>query len=241
MKGLGVNYYSWESAREALRVHFASFVPLHVITLTPEMCVRMADDPDFNRLVRNAGMVIADGIGVVWGETRISHRKPKKIPGIELASWALEEVDRIAGRVYLVGSKPEVVKKAAVNIEGDFPRLKVAGFHYGYFSPDEEESIVKEISEKNPHLVLVGMGSPRQERFIAENLSSLKCAVAMGVGGSFDVWSGSIRRAPSCFRTTHTEWLYRIFSQPRERIKRIPSLWRFVVTVIKSPEKFDGN
>jgi N-acetylglucosaminyldiphosphoundecaprenol N-acetyl-beta-D-mannosaminyltransferase len=231
-KGLGITHYTREGAREALRQHFASFIPLQVVTLTPEMCVRANGDPEFDSIIRNAGMVVADGIGVVWGESRLSGRRPDKIPGIELATWALEEVDRLAGRVYLLGARPEVVGKTAKRLSGDFPRLALAGFHDGYFAEKDENSIVGAISETQSHLVLVGMGSPKQEMFIARHLSELKCAVAMGIGGSFDVWSGHVRRAPALFRATHTEWLYRIFTQPGERLKRVPALFRFIGQIL---------
>ncbi len=229
--GLGVTHPSWELAVSAIRQHFASFIPLHVITLAPEMCVRAWEDPDFRTIIDRAGLVVADGVGVAWGEGRLTGSKPEKVPGIDLATWALEEVDRIAGRVYLLGSRPEVIEKAARNIAGDFPRITLSGYHDGYFSA--EEKIVQAISAVVPHLLLVGMGTPLQEQFISRHLNDLKCAVAVGVGGSIDVWSGAIRRAPSLFRATSTEWLYRTIAQPRERLKRLPILWRFAAGVLR--------
>ena len=230
--GLGITHPTRKSAREAIRQHFASFIPLHVVTLAPEMCVRACDDSEFSRIIDNAGMVVADGVGVAWGEGKLTGVKPEKVPGIELATWTLEEVDRIAGRVYLLGSKPEVVEKAAERLSGDYPRLTIAGFRDGYFNEDDEAGIVEEIADRNPHLLLVGTGSPKQEFFIAKHLTDLKCAVAIGIGGSFDVWSGMVNRAPGFFQKTGTEWLYRTLSQPGDRLKRIPVLWRYMMLII---------
>jgi len=231
--GLGVTHTTRQKARDAIRTHFASFVPAQVVTLTPEMCVRAVDDPEFRSIIESAQIVVADGVGVRWGEGRLSGLKPEKIPGIELAKWALEEVDRIAGRVYLLGSRPDVVAKTAEQLSLACPRLTVTGYRDGYFNDVEESDVVLSIASANPHLVLVGMGSPRQEIFINNNLINLNCGIAIGVGGTFDIMSGSIRRAPAFFRSTGTEWLYRTVTQPGERLARLPELFRFINLVLK--------
>ena len=230
--GLGVTHPTWQQAKDALRIHLASFIPAQVVTLTPEMCVRARDNEDFGRIIADAAIVVCDGVGVAWGENRLTGERPEKIPGIDLADWALEEVDRIAGRVFLLGATDETVKVAVEKIENEYPRLKVAGFHDGYFDESEKEGIVKAIAEANPHLVLVGMGSPKQEIFISCHLNDLRCGIAMGIGGSFDVWSGNTRRAPGFFRATGTEWLYRTISQPGARLRRLPVLLRFIGMVL---------
>ncbi len=232
IRGLGVTHTSWQMAKDALRTHFASFVPAQVVTLTPEMCVRAQKDREFRSVLETARIVVSDGVGVSWGEGHLTGTKPEKVPGIDLSRWALEEVDRIAGRVWLIGSKQHVIEKTAERIGLDYPRLTLSGYHDGYFSEDHEPELVKSVAETNPHLVLVGMGSPKQEFFIEKNLNDLKCAVAIGVGGTFDVLSGSIRRAPDFFRATGTEWLYRIVTQPGERLGRLPELMRFVFMVL---------
>lgn len=231
--GLGVTHSTWSSAKDALRLHLSALIPVQVVTLTPEMCIRASENEAFNSIIQNAGIVIADGVGVVWGEGILKGKKPDKIPGIELAQWALSEVDRIAGRVFLLGARPEVTQKAAEAISGDFPRLTVPGWQDGYFDPSEERAIVERISSTQPHLLLVAMGSPKQEFFIASHLLDLKCAVAIGVGGAFDVWSGAVKRAPAVFRLTGTEWLFRTLTQPRARLNRIGLLARFIGMVLK--------
>jgi N-acetylglucosaminyldiphosphoundecaprenol N-acetyl-beta-D-mannosaminyltransferase len=160
------------------------------------MCVRADRNPDFDAIIRGAAIVVADGVGVAWGERHLTRARIEKIPGIDLAAWALEEVDRIGGRVFLLGAKPGVVKTAAENVSRNYPRLSVVGSRDGYFTETEEVEVVRTIAATEPHLLLVGMGSPKQEVFIAGHLDHLGCAVAMGVGGTLDVWSGTVRRAP---------------------------------------------
>ena len=231
--GLGVTHRTWENARDALRAHLVSFVPAQVITLTPEMCVRTSEDAGFRAIVERAAVVVADGVGVVWGEARLTGRHTERIPGIDLANWALEEVDRMAGRVYLLGGRSERVERAAERLSRAFPRVTLAGWRDGYFRAEEEAEVVAAIAETTPHLVLVGMGSPRQERFISSYLHELRCAVAMGVGGAIDVWSGAVRRAPALFRATGTEWMYRTLTEPGARLRRLPTLWRYVSLVLR--------
>jgi len=232
-KGLGITHPTWDSVRDSIRANMGATIPTQVITLTPEMCARSHSDEKFRIMIDNADIVVADGIGVVWGEGRLTGKKPEKIPGIELALWSLEEAYRISGKVYLLGSKAEIVKKAAERVAFQYPRLSVSGFHDGYFSPDEEQSIVDEIALIEPNLLLVGMGSPLQEEFISRNLRKMRCGVAIGVGGTFDVLSGSVKRAPGFFRATGTEWLYRTLSQPGSRLKRLPKLAEFVGIVLR--------
>lgn len=230
--GLGVTHRTWSDAKAAILTSIESSAPSQVVTLTPEMCVRADSDPVFSDIIRNAAIVVADGIGIVWGETKLTGKHVDKIPGIDLASWAIGEIDKIGGKIYLLGSKPDVVEKAVDFIKEKYPGIESIGFHDGYFKSGDEGNVVSEIATFAPHLLLVGMGSPRQENFIAKNLVDLNCSVAIGVGGSFDVWSGKIKRAPSIFRKTGTEWLFRTITQPSSRIGRIPLLWKFTGLVL---------
>jgi N-acetylglucosaminyldiphosphoundecaprenol N-acetyl-beta-D-mannosaminyltransferase len=230
---LGVKNPTWDSAKDAIRSNLNLFKPTQVVTLTPEMCLLADRDPEFRDIIKNANVVVADGVGVVWGEGHLTGKKPEKIPGIDLATWAIEETSKINGRVFLLGAKEEIVKSAVENLINKFPGLNISGWHNGYFESADENKIADEIAIVQPHLLLVGMGSPRQEFFITHHLHDLNCAVAIGVGGSFDVWSGAVKRAPEFFRITGTEWLYRTFLQPRARFHRLGQLWMFVLSVLK--------
>jgi N-acetylglucosaminyldiphosphoundecaprenol N-acetyl-beta-D-mannosaminyltransferase len=230
--GLGVTHHLWKDAQTAILHCFESRSQCQVITLTPEMCVRSETDKEFSVVLSGAAIVVADGVGVVWGESKLSGKHTEKIPGIDLASWAISEVEKLHGRIYFLGSRRDVVEKAKDFISLKYPGLGSIGYRDGYFRDDEEVLVVNEIASFEPHLLLVGMGSPKQEYLIARNLQNLKCNLAIGVGGSFDVWSGTVRRAPSFFRKTGTEWMYRTLTQPGSRIKRIPELWKFTGLVL---------
>ncbi len=232
-QGLGVTHYTWSEAKTSLSERLTGDRPTQVVTLTPEMCVRASREPDFMEVIFHAGIVVADGVGVTWGEGRLTGRKPEKIPGIEFGEWALAEVARIKGSVFLLGSKADVVEKTSEELPVKFPGLSVAGFRDGYFEQGDVGEVVKQVADTCPDLLLVGMGSPRQEFFIADNLGKLDCRVAIGIGGSFDVWSGHVQRAPDIFQKTGTEWLYRTTTQPGQRMGRVPMLWQFVRMVLR--------
>jgi len=229
---LGITHYTWDEAKSSLFNHLENFKPVHVITLTPEMCVRAHEDGEFRKIIDRAGIVIADGIGVVWGEGKLTGRKPEKIPGIEFASTALKYLDEMKGKCFLIGARPEVVSAAAENLKKEYPSLVVAGCQDGYYKPASENEIVKKIASTKPHLVLVGMGSPKQEEFISKHLEDLNCAAAIGVGGSFDVWSGNVERAPEGVQKAGMEWLYRTLKQPGSRAGRLMKLMRFTSLVL---------
>jgi len=231
-KGLGVTHYRWVDAKADLFNHIANFDGIQVVTLTPEMCVRAHEDDEFREIILNAAMVVADGVGVVWGQGRLTGRVPEKIPGIELAGAACDYLAMTKGRCFLLGGKPEVVKEAAGKLMILYPSIMVSGWQDGYFDASQEDEIVEKIASHKPHLVLVGTGSPKQEIFISNNLDKLNCAAAIGVGGSFDVWSGKVRRAPQAFRKTGLEWLYRTSTQPTSRAGRLRDLMRFTGMVL---------
>lgn len=235
--GLGVTHYTWSDAKSTILGALELCTPSQVITLTPEMCVRAESDSDFSEIISRASIVVADGVGVAWGESKLSGRSVEKIPGIDLASWAIGAIEKIGGRLFLLGAKPDVIEKTAAAIERDYPGIASIGLRDGYFVPEEEDQVVSEIANANPHLLLVGMGSPKQEFFISKYLSRLNCCIAIGVGGSFDVWSGTVKRAPEFYRKTGTEWLYRTVTQPSTRIGRIPKLWKFTGIVFKKARR----
>ena len=134
--------------------------------------------------------------------------------------------------VYFFGGAPGVAQKAAEMMEIKYPGLKIVGVHNGYFDEKEERKIIADIKRVQPSLLLVGLGSPKQEKWIYNNLRLTGAKVAIGIGGSFDVMSGNLKRAPKIFCKLGLEWFYRLITQPT-RFKRMLKLPKFVVTVLK--------
>ena len=200
-----------------------------VVTINPEMM----SNPDMIEIVNNAQLVIPDGIGVEIG-LKISGHNVRRIPGIQFAYRMLEECAKSNKTVALVGTKPEIVKQAAENLTENIPDLNIVYVQDGYFKDDYR--VLKELEETQPRLVLCALGSPKQELFILEAMKQLPESLFIGVGGSFDVWSGYVQRAPEIWQKLGLEWLYRTLKEP-QRFKRIfPTLPLFVMRVLK--EKF---
>lgn len=214
-------------------IKYANTISGQVITINPEMIENASQNPDFAEIINSAELVIPDGIGVEIG-LKILGYNVRRIAGIEFSHRMIEECAKNSQSVALVGAKPQIVEKAKENLEKEISGLYITYAHDGYFSNDEE--IINELKIRQPRLVLCALGSPKQEEFIIKAKQVLPNALFVGVGGSFDVWSGVVERAPEIYQKLGLEWLYRTIKEPK-RFKRIfPTLPLFVLKVLR--EKF---
>lgn len=219
--GYKIDTFDFESA-----VEHAKNASGMVVTINPEMM----SNPDMIDIVNSAEMVIPDGIGVEIG-LKIFGYNVKRIPGIQFARRMIEETAKAGQPVALVGAKPEVVEKCAENLEKEIENLNIIYVQNGYFKDDER--VLAELKQSNPRLVLCALGSPKQELFIKEAQKLLPNALFIGVGGSFDVWSGTVERAPEIWQKLGLEWLYRTIKEP-QRFKRIfPTLPLFMLRILR--------
>lgn len=224
--GYDIDTFDFEGA-----IDYAKNISGQVVTINPEMM----SNQNMIDIVNSSELVIPDGIGVQLGLLIMGHNI-KRIAGIKFAFRMLEECAKDGKSVALVGAKPEIIEKAIENIKSNILNLDIVYSHDGYFQNDDE--ILKELSAENPRLVLCALGSPKQELFIQKAKSMMPNSLFIGVGGSFDVWSGHVKRAPEIWQKLGLEWLYRTIKEP-ERFKRIfPALPLFVLRVFK--ERFKG-
>jgi len=201
-----------------------------IVTLNGEMAAKAFKDKEFFDIIKKSDLVIPDGIGIVWGASINGEKIVYRIPGVEFA-WELLRVASEKGyRVYLLGAEEQVLKKAVKQIRNHFPSLCIVGFHSGYFDKDEERRIIEEIRKDKVQILLVGMGGGKQEKWIWRH-KDLNIPVCIGIGGTFDVWSGRLKRAPVVIQKMGIEWLYRIIIQP-SRIVRVGNIISFAIKVI---------
>lgn len=206
-----------------------------VVTINPEMIEYASKNPDFAKIINNAELVIPDGIGVQIGLKILGHNV-RRIPGIEFARKALEKYSNEGKSVALIGAKPQVIEKAVINLKQEIPNINIVYYHDGYFKDNNE--IFSELVKLRPSIILSALGSPKQEEFNYQGKQLLSDSLFIGVGGSFDVWSGEVERAPEIYQKLCIEWLYRTIKDPK-RFKRIfPTLPMFVLKVLK--EKITG-
>ena len=224
--GFNIDTYSFEEAISEGKALIDGDKVAQVVTINPEMFEYANKDMDFVNIVKEAEMVIPDGIGVKIA-LKINGHSVARIPGVDFAKRLLHESAKNNIPVAIIGAKEDIILKAIENLQKEISGLNIVYYHNGYF--DNDEIIYNDLLEKSPKLILVAMGSPRQEKFIYNAKKILKPALMVGIGGSLDVWSGSIKRAPKVFQVLGLEWLYRTIKQPA-RFKRIfPTLPLFII------------
>ena len=201
----------------------------YVVTPNPEIVMTCWENPDAMEAVQNADLVLPDGVGVVYGAKILGTPLKGKLPGIDFATELMRRMASRGGRVYLLGAKPGIAETAGVRMQEQFPGLIVCGTHDGYFQDDAP--IIEEINALQPDLLLVCLGAPKQELWMHRNRPVLKVGLMAGLGGSLDVFAGTVKRAPVFFQKFGLEWFYRLVKEPW-RFKRMMKLPKFLFACI---------
>lgn len=192
----------------------------HLIGVNADKLLQMRDDPWMDACVRRCEVVNADGASMVMAAGRLGVEVPERVAGVDLMRELCALAERKSHPVYLLGAKADVVARAAGALKRDFPALTIVGHRDGYFGEEEFDSVVSEVSAAKPSIVFVGITSPKKERLI-ERFRELGVSGAfVGVGGTFDVVSGCIPRAPMWMQKANLEWLFRMAQEPRRLVKR---------------------
>ncbi|MGQ9779234.1 MAG: WecB/TagA/CpsF family glycosyltransferase [Bacillota bacterium] len=218
--------------------------PLRVITLNPEMAMRARKDETLAACFRGEVLVVPDGIGIVLAVRRQGWRGVVRVPGIELCERLAVEAAHYGWPVFLFGGRPGIAEEAAATLVRRYPGLTVAGTAHGYLRPEEEPGLVSTIAASGARLLFVGLGVPKQEVWLAQNLAATGARVGIGVGGSFDVLAGRVSRAPAAWRRLGLEWAYRFLREPRRwrRLLSLPAFfWQAIVLAPASREERRGR
>ncbi len=227
--GFGIDTFSFDEAVTYAKKLLDNSIGGQIITANPEMLELGLKDRHYSEVLKNADLVVPDGVGVKLA-LKLKGKNVARIAGIELSYKLIEICANSGYPVAFVGAKEHVINKAVENLKKEFPTLNVVLVQNGYF--ENSEDVQWDLGEKNPKLVLVALGAPKQEYFIADYRKYHQETVMIGVGGSFDVWAGEVQRAPKIYQDLGLEWLYRTVKQP-ERFKRIfPCLPRFLLRVL---------
>lgn len=205
-----------------------------VLTLNALIAYEYMHNEEYNKSLKEVNYVVPDGSGVLKAVKLLTGKRATRIPGIELMLKLCELSVTSRVRIYLLGSREETVTKSVEKLKERFPKIEVVGARSGFFEESENDTIVWEINASRADILFVGMGVPKQELWIAKNWGKLEVKLAMGVGGSFDVISGNLKRAPGWIQRIGLEWLYRIAQEPKKRLKVLPKLVDFELYVIKT-------
>ena len=191
----------------------------HVVVNVAKL-VHMQTDADLRADVNGSDLINIDGMGVVWGAKLCGHEVPERVSGIDIMDNLLKLCTEKGYRPYFFGAKLDVLERAVNNIRKQHAGLQIAGYRDGYFTPQEEPSIMAEIAASNADCLFIAISSPTKERLLAQYKDTLNVPFLMGVGGSIDIKAGMITRAPSWMQKTGMEWVYRLLQEPRRMFGR---------------------
>ena len=208
-----------------------------VFTPNSEIIMMAYRDKDFCDLLNSSDILTADGIGVVYASRIVKNPIAERAAGYDIACLTLQKLSDIGGTLYLFGSKPGVAEEAGKNITAKYPGVKIVGYSDGYFDETKEKTIINNIRKCSPDLLFVCLGAPKQEKWINEHKAELNAGVSLGIGGSLDVFAGTVKRAPEFYTKHGIEWLYRLAKQP-SRFVRMLDLPRFGFKVLLKGRKF---
>ncbi len=241
--GIPIDQVNMEQAKDRLKTIMDEDGFDIIVTPNPEIIMNALKDEDLKQLIKNSTLAIPDGISIIYASKMMGEPLEERITGIDFLTQVIELLSEKKMGIYLLGGRPasdgeqSVCQKAGDNMKKRYPGLIISGYHHGYFGPEEEAGVVKKIRESGASFLCVAMGSPRQEKFLDANRSKLSnIRGAMGVGGSLDVWAGTVSRAPEFYQKHGLEWLYRLIKEP-VRIKRMAKIPLFMVKVMLTKGK----
>ncbi len=229
-----------DCVNEALARDKAEGKVFSVFTPNPEIVQLCIEQNEYYDVINSASMIVPDGIGVIKAAKILKTPLKARVPGIEIGERALEHCSKMGYKVFFLGGKPGVAEEAAKRKAEQYPGLEFCGAADGYFKKEgeENEAVIEKINAARPDLLFVCLGVPAQEKWIKENgpkLTSTK--VCLALGGSLDVYSGNVKRAPKLFIKLNLEWFYRLLCDPK-RIGRMMKLPKFLIgTMIHGNKK----
>jgi len=221
----------------ALLESINNFEKIHIVSGNPEvLSTGLQNNILLDNFTSKNSIIIPDGISTVICSKIVGQPVKEKIAGIELMDRIVKKCEKENQGIYLLGSTQETVDMCNINLRTKYRELNILGSHDGYFEIDNCEEILVEIEKVKPQVLFVAMGCPKQELFIAKYMDRLPCKIFMGVGGSFDILAGNLKRAPKWMINIGMEWLYRVAKEPF-RIKRLAAIPKFILMVTKDKYK----
>ena len=231
--GIGFDSLSMDEATALALSAMEDRSSKYIVTPNPEIVMLCQENKGLASAVNEAFLVLPDGIGIVYGAKILGTPLKQKIPGIDFAQALFAPMAEKKMRVFLLGAAAGIAEEAGRILSSRFPGLQISGTRDGFFKEDENEALIQKINSASPDLLLVCLGSPKQELWMQENAPKLNVGLMAGLGGSLDVFSGTVKRAPAAFQKLGLEWLHRLIKQP-SRAKRMTNLPKFAFAVIGS-------
>ena len=220
--GIDIDVLTTAETVDIVEQYIKTKTPLHLMGVNADKLNESKKDPLMKEIVNSCGIVNADGASVILASKYLSKNDilPERVAGIDLMMELIKRCSEKGYSIYLLGAKQTVVEKTKKEILKLFPDLKIAGIHNGYFGHEDWPTVSKELNDGRPDIVFVGITSPTKEYLIEYLQNNGHDEVFMGVGGSFDVISKEVKRAPKWMQNMNLEWLYRLKQEPKRLFKR---------------------
>lgn len=228
--GVKVDSITMEEAVKKIETYMDERTGVLIATANAEMIMRATHDRELMEILNDAALVVPDGAGTVWAAHHLGEEMPERVAGYDLAQRLMKNAPSKHRRIFFFGSAPGVAEKAKAKAEHLYPGIEIVGTRNGFFSESDEPAIVEEIRKAKPDLLLAALGVPKQEKWLSRHLRELGVPVCIGVGGTFDVMAGVMKRAPLWMQRAKLEWLFRGLMQPK-RAGRLLALPKFVLKV----------
>lgn len=241
--GVDILNIDFNEAVEMVKELLKEDKPHYIITPNTEIVYDAKDNAKMREIINKADMTIADGIGLVYASRMRKKALKERVTGYDLSMELLNICEKEGYSLYLLGTKPEIVKKAYENIKKERKKINIVGYHDGYFkgahlgykNHEEENKVIEEINRLKPDIIFLGMGYPKQEIWIDSNIDRLDTRLIIGNGGVIDILAGDAKRAPDIFIKLNLEWFYRLITDP-SRIKRQLAIPKFLFSVMKDKD-----
>lgn len=230
--GMPIDCVSMEQALNVVDIMISGNKPEMVIALNPEKVIKAQHDPYLKTILQNAGLLIPDGIGIVVAARILGLARMERVPGSELMPAICERAVRKGYKIFLFGASPKVNGRTVEVLQKCYPGIQIVGYQDGYLKDEEMPQLIDRINISKAQILFVALGSPKQELWMEKYLPFLNIKVCQGVGGTFDVIAGYMKRAPVVFRKTHLEWFYRLVTQP-SRLLRQTALPKFAFQIMR--------
>ncbi len=208
-------------------------IPIHHVVVNAAKIVKAQKDAALRDSIVNCDIINADGQAVVWASRILGKPLTERVAGIDLMEKLIELSFQKGYRIFFLGAKEEVVRKVVDKYSSLYGSEMIAGYRNGYFTKDQEVEVAKQIAQSKPHILFVAITSPKKEIFLNTYKEQIQMPFIMGVGGSFDVVSGLVKRAPKWMQAWGLEWFYRVLQEPRRMWKRyLISNTKFILMLI---------
>jgi N-acetylglucosaminyldiphosphoundecaprenol N-acetyl-beta-D-mannosaminyltransferase len=233
--GMRIDRVSMEETLRLVEHFIDEGGPHHIVTADASMVVTYTQEPEFARIVDVSDLVTPDGAGILWASRYQGTPVQHKVSGVDLAAHCCALSAEKGWRIFFFGAAPGIAEEAHARMLARYPDARLVGFRDGFFKPEDEPKVVEQIRAARPDILLVALGIPKQEKFIARHRAELGVPVMIGVGGTLDVFSGTVRRAPVWMQNTGLEWLYRLASNPK-KISKVRLLPQFALMTLRAPK-----